>query len=1177
MADKYKVQLDLPGHNTNGPLSEQGYLSPMKAAFIPRSVRLEVASLGKLPDAPIKKTVEAVVLLADISGFTALGEKLANEHGDSEGAEKFAEQVSEAISALVNVAHRYEGEVAKIAGDCLICTFEILPEDDDDGGQAAFERGKTCSLEMLHQIKATNEFLDLHGGLASSAPIQRIHLKELRGSSPRSNSARQRMKKAESATMSRAEYERSKQRWFLIAGRPIKTAGALLDKAAPGVIETFGGIKISRDTKVDDISMVQEDAVELQRQVSRRATITDKYMAELSRCPEIAFAYIPPIVIAKSSKSGQFQNERRRVVVVFLSLPKTAKEAVKTNGIEATQLNDIYSALKSILAKFEGQMRDFLFEDKGCTMIACFGITQITEVDALRAVLFAIEATAACETLGDPCKIGISMGQCFTGVCGHASRHDFVVMGAETNMAARLMGKAKIGSALVSERVYNATKDYIGYDMTDPIEVKGKDGTFRALRPFGRKAGAVRHKSQEEWKKTVFVGRVNEMKLLRAGLKSLKEKKGGAYILEGLAGMGKSAIVWQLQRESIDQNIRYLMGTGSAIEKQTPYFAFSQILCAAANLSSSPSYGEVLALKFTYQLDEDDINALGIMLPSLAQKNEDGTQKDRGMLEGRAAKVVLKIFQAMENTVFVFEDAHWIDSQSWIMLQMVLPQLSGKSMVMIVTRPPTMASQLKGGGQMGTEGFTDTSEGAENEFVEDDDRVKFSRILAALKENSSITYLELGTMGLEAMRELVAKTLEVATSSVSDDFVKLMDQKAGGIPMYLSSMTNWLKERNLVNTDESGNISFQGDVQDIKFPNSIMDTVMERIDSLNEQAKVLIKICACFGFEFRQENLENIAGQFLSSKDPGHLENTLEQLAARSLVVPVTGESVSKMMKFTHQIITESSYSLMLDSQKREVHKAIANEYENSSFKFELDVLAYHWLRSGDVRRGCDLLQSAAVKAISIGAHKEAINSLGQAVAYGKDSPKMPYWLALLAKVRMDVGDFGSCDKLTYRALNVLGDEDFKPQIRSELALEKLKREYGEFDDAPSKTEEDFSDIKLARKMLCWLIVYRIGTGTTQFWMKKQLMKDYNFTEEDILYVFDWYMYSGLIASYKQNDIDTWSQLHGFWPLANGNHLAQNDPEACRRIYRRVTLMAQNERVTPRYRLVITSWCYQCK
>ena len=143
-----------------------------------------------------------------------------------------------------------------------------------------------------------------------------------------------------------------------------------------------------------------------------------------------------------------------------------------------------------------------------------------------------------------------------------------------------------------------------------------------------------------------------------------------------------------------------------------------------------------------------------------------------------------------------------------------------------------------------------------------------------------------------------------------------------------------------------------------------MDTVMERIDSLDEEAKVLVKVCACFGFEFRLENLQNVAQKFLSSQDTEHLENNLAKLAARNLVVPVTGESVSKMMKFTHQIITESSYSLMLDSQKREVHLAIVNEYENSPVKFEMDVLAYHWLRSGEVERGCDMLQSAALKAL---------------------------------------------------------------------------------------------------------------------------------------------------------------------------------------------------------------------
>ena len=65
---------------------------------------------------------------------------------------------------------------------------------------------------MLQTIKSANEFLDLHGGLSAASGLQQFHLKELRGSSPRSNSARQKMKHAtEAATMSKAEYERLKQ------------------------------------------------------------------------------------------------------------------------------------------------------------------------------------------------------------------------------------------------------------------------------------------------------------------------------------------------------------------------------------------------------------------------------------------------------------------------------------------------------------------------------------------------------------------------------------------------------------------------------------------------------------------------------------------------------------------------------------------------------------------------------------------------------------------------------------------------------------------------------------------------------------------------------------------------------------------------------------------------------
>ena len=101
--NKYKVELDLPGKETKTNDVPSKFINPKRAGLIPRSVRIEIAEKGQLPDAPSKKLVEACVLLADISGFTALGEKLTTEHGDAKGAEEFASQISAAISALVNV------------------------------------------------------------------------------------------------------------------------------------------------------------------------------------------------------------------------------------------------------------------------------------------------------------------------------------------------------------------------------------------------------------------------------------------------------------------------------------------------------------------------------------------------------------------------------------------------------------------------------------------------------------------------------------------------------------------------------------------------------------------------------------------------------------------------------------------------------------------------------------------------------------------------------------------------------------------------------------------------------------------------------------------------------------------------------------------------------------------
>ena len=1183
MAEKYNVALNLKNdNNNNNSKSKQNIpamdkLSLLQASFVPLSVRKECMQ-GTLPIAPSANLVEATVLLADISGFTKLGEKLNKEHGDA-SVEIFASQVSAAISALVSVIQRYNGETVKFAGDCLICLFtsssekknngdgeeESDDEDDDEKDAEALENARLCCIDLLKIIKTTNPDLDLHGGVASGT-VQRIHLKQLRGSSPRSNSARQRMKKFDEATMSMAELERSREQWFLVAGRPIKKAGSLLDKAKAGEIKLFGGMTITRETKANDIDMVDDNNEEEDNDLRRRKTAVrfskaDQVLADMANCHGITKYYIPPMAKLKTGKNTGFSSERRRVATVFVGVPGLAKAAMKPSGVKVGHLNDVFSAIKSILSKFEGLMRDFLFEDKGCTFIGCFGIQQMTEVDALRAVLFALEASAACSSLKEPCKIGISMGSCFTGVCGHVSRADYVVMGPEVNMAARLMGKAKTGSILASERVYNATSSHIGYDMTDPIELKGRDGTQRALRPFGKKAGAVRHKGNFGDDSEVFVGREEEMKKLRIGLKEMmEERKGSAFILEGLAGMGKSAIVWQLQREALEDNVRFLMGTGSAIEKQTPYFAFGQILCAAANLSTSPSYGEVLALKHTYDLSEDEINAIGIILPSLAKKMDDGSDdQQHGRLEALAAQVCLKVFGGAENAVFVFEDAHWIDSQSWLMLQMVLPQLSSSSMVMIVTRPPNMASQMKGGGTMGLEKNEDS---LEHDMVEEDDRIKFSRILAGLKERAGITYLELGTMGIESTKELISKMLKVKASNVDENFLTLMHDKAGGIPMYLTSITAWLMERDLILKEDGSKVNFKGKMEDIKWPSSVVDTVLERVDCLNDVSKTLIKICSCFGFDFRDDNLEHVALQFMDKKS---LEDGLVDLNHRGLIIPVTGETVAAMLKFTHQIITESTYQLMLEKQRKEIHKAIAVEYESSSAKFESEVLAHHWLRSGNVDRGCSLLEVAAKKAIQIGALKEAVNCLAQALAVGKEHANRPLWLGLLSYAKYQIGETIKGAHLALDGLELLGDETLLPQKHTQLSVDMLVREYGECDDVPKKTNvEGIPPLQEARRYL----LLACARGSSNIWSPESIIprikKKYDLDDQDMYLQSEWWTFTALLQAYQEGDIDAWADLH--CDMAQAFNRSTEKPDQGRQICRKCQTLSADTRLKPHLR-----------
>ena len=560
-------------------------------------------------------------------------------------------------------------------------------------------------------------------------------------------------------------------------------------------------------------------------------------------------------------------------------------------------------------------------------------------------------------------------------------------MGTEVNMAARLCGKAERLTVFVSENIYDTVKSHVNFDMTKPLVLKGRDGESRALRPLNKKVGIIKRKIDRDLENNIFVGRTKEMESLRAAVDKLcTESTGSAFILEGLAGIGKSAIVQQLQRDADELGVRYLVGSGFAIEKETPFYAFSQILCAAADLSPSPTYGEILALRHNYGLDEDELAALGMILPAL-HRSDIGNPNEQGQHhEAAAAQVCLKIFEKIDNAVFVFEDAHWIDSQTWVLMQMLLQKMKLGSIVLIVTRPPTMESQLRGGG---AEGLTGVEEENSDELLGEDDRIKFSRILKALKDSNEVTLLSLGSLSAAATTLLIAASYDTTVDLVSEEVCKIISDRADGVPMYVRSFASWLNEKDFIKRSEEGAISLNGDVGTLKFPDTLIATVLERLDALDENSMKLIKISSCFGFEFTLAELKLVARKYLDQP----VDEPLIILAKRLMIIPVQEDRTDTHLKFTHQIICESAYGLMTGNFRQQVHETIATLFDNPVRKTKTEVLAYHMLRAGKKERGCELLFKAANQAHKQGAYKEAYNGMAQAISEAPtDEAKAKYY-----------------------------------------------------------------------------------------------------------------------------------------------------------------------------------------
>jgi hypothetical protein len=139
-------------------------------SYVPATIirYLSSQALSLRYQAPFRHSFETVVVFADISGYTALSEKLASK--GREGSEQLAKVLNSYVEQLVRVVASMGGDVFKFAGDALL----VLWPESDENLCTKTRRAVQSALEIqrnMHNANMQEDVLSRMEYLATGTPL----------------------------------------------------------------------------------------------------------------------------------------------------------------------------------------------------------------------------------------------------------------------------------------------------------------------------------------------------------------------------------------------------------------------------------------------------------------------------------------------------------------------------------------------------------------------------------------------------------------------------------------------------------------------------------------------------------------------------------------------------------------------------------------------------------------------------------------------------------------------------------------------------------------------------------------------------------------------------------------------------------------------------------------------
>ena len=897
--------------------------------FAPPSLRRALAVAGGVPE---PESFQAAILFADVSGFTALAARMA-ERGLA-AAEELTAHLNTCFGETLRLVHQFGGDVEKFAGDALLAVFradtEGMAAEAGDALRQATRRAAACARSIAHALdgrQAGDVALGVHIGVGAGM-LCTVHVDLSAGA-----------------------------RAFVLLGEPFAQMALAAAQARNGEVCLSAAAQ----------ALAGENQAVANEDPARRPA------AHLPDAAAIA-PYLNRALRERLSAVGDatWIAELRRATVLFIHLGAVPMNALTDGARIAT----VARIIGEQVARFDGLLHDLLSDDKGLIAIVIFGVRQAHEDDAARGLRAALDLHAALAAAEQAPSIGVATGRVYCGVVGNRERSELAVVGDAMNLAARLMGVAK-GTVLCASATASEAGERFVLEDVSGVDLKGTAACFKAHRVLG----AGRAKRGEHGQRAVLLGREREWaELLETITQHQARPAFAATVLEGEAGIGKSALINGLFAEARLRGLRVLRVAGTAIDQVAPYQAFSAAVAELLGVDlGAPTQQQLVQISGRLSLLPDAVafaSLLAAVLPVAPPENDAMRALDAQARAQSIRELLLALVAnaaSASQTVLVVEDAHWLDSASWALLAQ-LAQRRLPVLVLLSTRPPSAEIGL---------------------------------LLDAFARDTGAIRVRLGPLDHEASAALIRAKLGVA--SLTPGVHALIHERAAGHPFFTEELTLALRDAGLLRIEGEVCTLASSDrhADALAIPDTLERVLTSRIDSLGENQRLVLKVASVLGRSFSQQALEAV---FPLQTERGSLPDHLAELRARELLVSLGDDNY----QFKHAITCDAGYALLPFAQRRDLHRAVAQDIERrhaGDLPRQAALLAHHWGHAQVYDKALAAAEQAGTQALQRFANREAVHFFREALRFdralapGVDAARAARWELWLGRAHRALGE----------------------------------------------------------------------------------------------------------------------------------------------------------------------------